>query len=160
VAAAPGKLDVESVSGNVTATVNSGDVEVQSVSGDIVVRGRLNGRVSTESVSGDIAVTVNGERLRSFKGNTVSGDVEVRTALADGGEIRMESVSGDLALALPADASARVSAASFSGTLRAPGAEVKRPKYGPGASLDTRYGAGSGQVRMETFSGNAVLRLE
>lgn len=160
VAAAPRTLEVESVSGDATITVNSADVDVQSVSGDVRLQGRLDGRVEVESVSGDVRVTVVGERVRDLRGATVSGDIGVRTALADGGEIALESVSGDLTLALPADVSARVSAESFSGDLRAPGVQVQRPKYGPGASYQTRYGSGGGTVRMETFSGDAVLRLD
>ncbi len=160
VAAAPRTLEVESVSGDATITVNSADVDVQSVSGDVRLQGRLDGRVEVESVSGDVRVTVVGERVRDLRGATVSGDIGIRTALADGGEIALESVSGDLTLALPADVSARVSAESFSGDLRAPGVQVQRPKYGPGASYQTRYGSGGGTVRMETFSGDAVLRLD
>lgn len=160
VAAAPRRLEVESVSGDATVTVNSADVALESVSGDLRLQGRLDGTVQVESVSGDIEVTVVGERVRELKGATVSGDVRIRTALADAGEIKLESVSGDLSLALPADLSARVSAETFSGDLRAPGVQVQRPKYGPGASFQTRYGSGNGKVDLQTFSGDAVLRLD
>ena len=44
--------------------------------------------------------------------------------------------------------------------LKAPGANIIRPKHGPGASFSNRYGSGDGQVSIETFSGDAVLRLE
>ncbi len=160
VAAAPRRLEVESVSGDATITVNSAEVDLESVSGDLRLQGRLDGKVALESVSGDIDVTVVGTRVRELKGATVSGDVRIRTALADAGEIKLESVSGDLSLALPADLSARVSAETFSGDLRAPGVQVQRPKYGPGASFQTRYGAGNGKVDLQTFSGDAVLRLD
>lgn len=160
VAAAPRRLQVESVSGDATVTVNSPDVELGSVSGDLRLKGRLDGKVQVESVSGDIDVTVVGERVRELKGATVSGDVRIRGALAQAGEITLESVSGDLSLSLPADLSARVSAETFSGDLRAPGVQVRRPKYGPGASFETRYGSGNGKVDLQTFSGNAVLRLD
>ena len=43
--AAPREIDVETVSGNVHMTVNSNDVEVQSVSGTLVLRGRMAGEV-------------------------------------------------------------------------------------------------------------------
>ena len=160
IAAAPRKLEVETVSGDATITVNSAEVDVESVSGDIRLQGRLDGKVDVESVSGDVEVTVVDQRVRQLNGATVSGDIRIRAALADAGEISLESVSGDLSLALPANLSARVSAESFSGDLRAPGVQVQRPKYGPGASYQTRYGNGSGNIRMETFSGNAVLRLD
>lgn len=159
-AAAPREVDVESVSGDLRLTVNSGDVQAQTVSGGIVLRGRMNGEIKTETVSGDIDVAVNGERVREFSSSTVSGNAEVRTALAAKGEIRMESVSGSLMLTLPKNLSAQVSGESFSGDLKAPGARIDRPEHGPGASFNTRYGTGEGEIHLETFSGDAELRLE
>lgn len=161
IAAAPGSLKVGTVSGDVRVTVNSADVDLESVSGDVMLRGRLNGKVNLESVSGDINVAVvGGERIRSLMASTVSGDAAITTALAQDGEIKVETVSGELTLRVPRDISARVSAETFSGDLRAPGARVQRPKYGPGASFETRYGEGKGVIRMESFSGNAVLQLQ
>ena len=51
---------METVSGNVRMTVNSNDVEVQSVSGNLILRGRMGGEIKTETVSGNIDVQVNG----------------------------------------------------------------------------------------------------
>jgi hypothetical protein len=160
VAAAPGEVDVESVSGDLRLTVNSGDVQAQTVSGGIVLRGRMNGQIKTETVSGDIDVAVNGERVSEFSSSTVSGNAQVRTALAAKGEIGMESVSGDLLLVLPKNLSAQVSGESFSGDLKAPGAKIQKPEHGPGSSFNARYGTGEGEIRLETFSGNAELKLE
>jgi hypothetical protein len=53
-----------------------------------------------------------------------------------------------------------VSGESFSGDLDAPGADIERPKYGPGSSFEHRYGSGNGEIRIETFSGDAELILE
>lgn len=159
VAAAPRRLDAETVSGTLRVTVNSDEVDLESVSGDVVLRGRLRGAVEADSVSGDIDIANNGERLRSLKAATVSGDIRARTALAGEGEIRFESVSGNLRLQTPPGLSARVSGESFSGNLRAPDAHVERPKYGPGASFEARYGQGQGSIRMQTFSGDAVLDI-
>lgn len=160
VAAAPGEVDVESVSGDLRLTVNSADVQAQTVSGGIILRGRMNGQIKTETVSGDIDVAVNGERVSEFSSSTVSGNAQVRTALAAKGEIGMESVSGDLLLVLPKNLSAQVSGESFSGDLKAPGAKIQKPEHGPGSSFNTRYGTGEGEIRLETFSGNAELKLE
>ena len=156
---APRRAAVESVSGDVRLTLNSQDVSVDTVSGELVLQGRLNGEVSLETVSGNVRLDNLGERLRSLSAGTVSGDMDIKAALADGGECRMESVSGDLLLRLPRDLSAEVSGESFSGDLSAPGARIQREEYGPGSSFQTRYGAGKGDVRLETFSGDATLRL-
>ena len=99
-------------------------------------------------------------RVHELTANTVSGDADIRTAVANGGEIKLESVSGDVLLVLPAGVSAQVDGRSFSGGLKAPGTTLHRPKHGPGASFSTRLGAGEGKVGIETFSGDAELRLE
>ena len=157
---APRRASVESVSGDVALTFNSGDVEANAVSGDLVLNGRLNGEVSVETVSGNLRVDSRGERLRRLSASTVSGDVELKLALAPNGEVSMESVSGDLTLVAPRDLSAQVSGESFSGDLSAPGAQIEREEFGPGSSFHARYGAGKGEVRIETFSGDATLRLQ
>jgi hypothetical protein len=159
-AAAPGEVDVESVSGNLRLTVNSANVHAESVSGGLVLRGRMNGEIKAETVSGNIDIAVNGERVNELSANTVSGDATIRAALAPKGEIRFESVSGGLVLVLPKDLSAEVRGESFSGTLKAPGAKIEKPEFGPGSSFHTRYGSGDGEIGIETFSGDAELRLE
>jgi DUF4097 and DUF4098 domain-containing protein YvlB len=159
-AGAPGEVEVETVSGDQRLTVNSGDVQAQSVSGNVMLRGRMNGDIDTETVSGDIDVAVNGERINELTANTVSGDASIRTAIAAKAEIKLESVSGDLLLVLPRDVSAHVRGSSFSGELAAPGATITKPEHGPGSSFSTRYGSGDGDINIETFSGNAQVRLE
>ena len=160
VVGAPRRASVESVSGDVMLTINSGDVEASAVSGDLTLNGRLNGELSVETVSGNLRVDNKGERVRRLSASTVSGDMTLNVALAPDGQISMESVSGDLTLVAPRDLSAQVSGESFSGDLRAPGAKIEREEYGPGSSFHTRYGAGKGEVRIETFSGDATLRLQ
>lgn len=156
---APRRASVESVSGDVNLTFNSSEVEASTVSGDLVVAGRLTGEASVETVSGDLRFDSRGERLRKFSAGSVSGNIAARLALAEAGEIRMESVSGDLGLDLPKALSAEVSGESFSGDLSAPGAKIQREDFGPGSSFHQRYGDGKGEIRLETFSGDARLRL-
>ena len=156
---APRRASVESVSGDVNLTFNSSEVEASTVSGDLVVAGRLTGEASVETVSGDLRFDSRGERLRKFSAGSVSGNIAARLALAEAGEIRMESVSGDLGLDVPKALSAEVSGESFSGDLSAPGAKIQREDFGPGSSFHQRYGDGKGEIRLETFSGDARLRL-
>ncbi|MFT4196713.1 MAG: DUF4097 family beta strand repeat-containing protein [Pseudoxanthomonas sp.] len=159
-AAAPSKAQVETVSGTQRLTLNSGEVSSSTVSGDIVLRGRLDGEIKLGTVSGDIDLAVLERRPRQLDTNSVSGDTRVATALATNAEVGMTSVSGDLRLSLPRDVSARVSAESFSGELSAPDAQVKRPAHGPGANLEHTYGNGEAKVRLETFSGDASVQLD
>lgn len=154
---APRRARISAVSGGVQLAMNTPQIKVETVSGDLTLQGRLNGEISLESVSGDIRLDTLGERLRRLSASSVSGDMVLKTALGEDGEIRLESVSGDLRLQLPANLSANLSAESFSGTLSAPGATPKKEAFGPGSSLRARYGAGKGEVRMQTFSGDASL---
>ena len=153
-------LSIDSVSGDLTLTLNSGKVSAETVSGDLQLRGRLDGDVEVETVSGRIDVTVRESALHRFDGNSVSGDIRLTGALAANGDISAETVSGDIHLALPRSLSATVHGQSFSGDLSAPGAQIVKPKHGPGSNFEHRYGSGSGEIRIETFSGDATLQLE
>lgn len=157
---APRSADISSVSGDLRLNLNTPAVEVESVSGDIALRGRIAGEIKAETVSGDIDIDTRGENASRIATSSVSGDAGIRTGLANGGRISAESVSGSILVVAPRALSAGVRGESFSGSLRAPGVQVDKPKYGPGSSFEHRYGNGDGEIRMETFSGNAELRLE
>lgn len=160
VVGAPREARIDSVSGDLRLVLNSAKVRTESVSGDIDLRGRLTGEVNVETVSGDVEVAVHQSSVRRLAGSTVSGNLRVGTALAAGGRISLETVSGDIALRMPANLSAQVRGESFSGDLSAPGAQVIRPKRGPGSSFEHRYGNGDGDIRLESFSGDARLQLD
>ena len=160
VAAAPDHADINTVSGDLQATLNSSDVKIETVSGDARLGGRLNGQVHGETVSGRLTIDSAGQAVRRLSAATVSGDTTLDVGLADGGEIHSETVSGDIRLRLPKTISARVNAQSFSGDLSAPGAKVRKEEFGPGSSLDQRYGSGAGEIRLETFSGDATVELK
>lgn len=159
VTGAPGRVDIESVSGDVTATLNSADVSMQSTSGDLTLRGRLGGSIKSEVVSGDIDIDTRDKRVRNLSASSISGDITIRGDLADSGRISTETTSGDIKIVMPRSLSARVNGKSFSGDLSAPGARISRPQYGPGSDFDQRYGDGSGEIRIQTFSGNGKLEL-
>ena len=157
---APRKADISSVSGDLRLNLNSQDVDMESVSGAIALRGRIGGEIKAETVSGDIRIDTRGEPARRLDTSSVSGNASYAGGLAAGGRINVESVSGNIHLSLPRSLSARVRGESFSGRLSAPQARIDRPRYGPGASFEHTYGEGAGEVRIETFSGNAELALE
>lgn len=155
---APQKAEVNTVSGNQQLTINTGDAAVDTVSGDIALRGRFDGEVEFNSVSGDITIVNNRENpVRKLSGSSVSGDMTLSTALARGGEIAVDTLSGELRLTLPRGVSATLTGESFSGDLRVSGAQVQRPKHGPGSSVSHRYGAGEGRITVESFSGSASV---
>lgn len=160
VVGAPREANIDSVSGDLKLILNSPKVSTESVSGDVDLRGRLSGDVHVETVSGDIEVAGHQSSVRKLDGNTVSGDMRIGTALGSGGRIGLESVSGNITLLMPAALSAEVHGESFSGDLSAPNAQINRPKHGPGSSFEHRYGNGDGEIRIESFSGDATLQFD
>lgn len=159
VTGAPGRADIQSVSGDVVATLNSTDACVQSVSGNLMLRGRLDGSVKGEVVSGNLSIDTRDKRVRDLTASSISGNINIRGDLAQGGRIDAETTSGVITIAMPKSLSARVSGKSFSGSLNAPGAHINRPRFGPGSDFDQRYGDGSGEIRIQTFSGAGELEL-
>lgn len=142
----------DSVSGDIDAELDSQNLLVDSVSGDILLKGRIGGRVSLDTVSGD--ATLVAERLDRLSLSTVSGDGRLSAGLAADGGILADSVSGNLDLILPRDTSARLRIETFSGGISSPVGQVQTEEYGPGKHLEAKMGAGSGNIRLESFSGN------
>lgn len=157
---APQDAQVDSVSGDQRLNLNSRTVSLDSVSGAVALRGKVSNEISVETVSGQIDIDSRGTSLRRVDSSSVSGDAVINTGLAASGRISAESVSGNIRITVPKGLSARVVGESFSGDLVAPSASIQRAKYGPGSSFEHTYGQGSGQIKLETFSGDAELRLE
>lgn len=154
----PGEASIDSVSGTVDLELETANLGVDSVSGDVRVTGRVTGMVAIETVSGDADVAAG--RLDRLTISSVSGDSRIRAALAPGGRIDGDSVSGGLTLVLPADTSARLRVETFSGDIRSPSGRVQTEQYGPGKHLETRLGQGSGEIRLEAFSGDVRVDFE
>jgi DUF4097 and DUF4098 domain-containing protein YvlB len=121
------------------------------------LQGGLNGEVSMESVSGNLDLTA--RALSRLQVNTVSGDLTMTTALKPAGVIKAETLSGELELNLPRSTHAKLHAETFSGDITSPSGHVDREEHGPGKSLDTTYGNGQGQIKLESFSGDVRVNL-
>ena len=157
-AARPGEASIDSVSGDLDLDLETASLAVDSVSGDVRVKGRLSGSVEINTVSGDAELSAG--RLERLALNSVSGDSRVRAGLAPGGRISSDSVSGGLTLTLPADTSARLRVETFSGGISSPVGKVQTEEYGPGKRLEARLGAGGGEIRLESFSGDVRVEIE
>jgi hypothetical protein len=101
---------------------------------ELLLQVPLRANLDIESVSADI--DIDGVAPEDLDVDTVSGNVVIAAAP---GSANIDSVSGDL---------------------EAPGAKVRTEEFGPGKTLETRYGSGAGEIRMESFSGDATLILE
>ena len=151
------EIEVGSVSGNIDLTGTSEHAHLETVSGNIRARG-LDGQVKFETVSGDI--DAEGGSYREIGAGTVSGDITLRGKPENAARVDVETMSGDVHLYLPADASTRLRASSFSGSIRSDFGTAKHGDHGPGSSLEASSGAGEGQVKIQTFSGDIEIRKE
>lgn len=166
-------VEVDSVSGDVRVDARSERLTLGSVSGDLAMRGSAR-RSELESVSGDInadgvsedlkvesvsgSVVIAGPGFSSIRGSTVSGDLAVSGALAEGARVDLESMSGDVDLNVSGELSARIEVETFSGSIRSDWGTVEKEDHGPGASLRTTAGSGSATVTLESFSGDVTVR--
>lgn len=151
------KVSVDSVSANIDLDGAVNDADLQTVSGDISAP-KLGSRANLETVSGDIRM--GGGPFRKLSMNTVSGDIDIKGGLADGGSIDVDSMSGDVGLQLPASLSATIKASSFSGDLNSDFGKVTEHEHGPGSELNADVGGGHGSITLETFSGDVRIRRQ
>ena len=140
-------LDVNSVSGDVQVR---GDVTenatVKSVSGDVDLE-RVHGDVSVQTVSGDL-------RARGIAGSadakSVSGDIRLESLAA--GDVRFNSVSGDIEIGIAPGSLLDVDAGSTSGDLSSEVPLASEPPSGDeeaaGPTVVLRGRTVSGDVRV------------
>lgn len=151
-------LECKTVSGNVRVT-GSGQRSlstVMTVSGDATLE-RLAGEINGNTVSGDLTVSM-GEASRSRLRST-SGNLVVNGKLADDARLDFESMSGDVRVALADPVSAEFDVSSFNGDISncfGP-KPVRTDEYAPGTELRFRQGAGGARVRIKTFNGDVHL---
>ncbi|HEY2064850.1 MAG TPA: DUF4097 family beta strand repeat-containing protein [Gemmatimonadaceae bacterium] len=154
-----GRLDLETLSGEVTVQGVTGDARLSTVSGDIDLS-RVRGDVEVETVSGDL--TLRDVVARQVRTHSTSGDVEFAGQIADGGRYEFTTHSGSVRLQLPPDVGAQLSVATFNGgiesdfpiTLRPGGHDIGRDQ---GKKLNFTLGQGSARIVVETFSGDITL---
>jgi Uncharacterized conserved protein len=143
------RLELKSVSGDITAHGVNGEIEAGAVSGDLDISA-ATGRIELESVSGNIkADHLSGEsRLKA-----VRGDVTIHTIT---GTLELETVSGEMGIARANLTSPRTESVSgeltYDGTLSGSGRYEFHSQSG---DIRLRIPASSGgSVRVETFSGS------
>ncbi|MCB1644717.1 MAG: DUF4097 family beta strand repeat protein [Pseudomonadales bacterium] len=153
---ADGKIRLKSVSGEVVAEDVRGEGSFKSVSGEVRIR-NYDGELVTESVSGDIdLVDVVYSELR---GSTVSGDVEVNGRMKENGLLEFDSVSGSLRAKFKGEVNARFDLQTRSGSVRnrLSEHEATKSRYVRDETLRMTLGDGSGEVMLETRSGDVIV---
>jgi Putative adhesin len=170
-----GNQELQTVSGNVTAAA-AHDVRIHTINGDIHLSagpesrllelGTVSGDLDVEGGRGDINInTVSGEGKLALGAIThasiksVSGNYQIRAALAGDGLLEGQSVSGDFTIDFTgAPPAADFELHTFSGDLKSCfGQKAAHENYGPGSRLSFRQGAGGAQVRIDTHSGDVSV---
>jgi DUF4097 and DUF4098 domain-containing protein YvlB len=155
-AGSSGDVEVESVSGDVSATDVRGRIEIASTSGDVQAR-QVRGDLTARSVSGDVSLEqVDGQEVGV---ETVSGDVGFSGPIHENGRYRFRSHSGDVTVRPSGELNAVVDVSTFSGDL-----ESDWPiTLGPGGRMHPReweftIGNGGARLDLASFSGTIYLR--
>jgi DUF4097 and DUF4098 domain-containing protein YvlB len=172
-----GQVDVSSISGDVTVTGECEELEAESISGDVFVEGgapeieigSISGKVKASGKVSDIEVgTVSGsidlafEKYLGLNVESVAGDATVKGDLAGDAHFSFNLHSGDLTLTVPGDLSADFEIETFSGEIDNDFGQKSRKtsKYAPGRELEFTVGGGAARVRINTFSGDVVIRTK
>jgi hypothetical protein len=157
----------KSVSGDVDLTDVGADSDVSagSVSGNLRATGFKARGLDLNTISGDVVLTnVTCDRVDV---RSVSGNIEFSGTLPKKARLELGSHSGTVRLALAGDTGFELSASSVSGSFRSDlpltiGADNTRDDRGRGdsrlgRSIRATYGDGSASLSVRTFSGDVVI---
>jgi hypothetical protein len=170
-----GRQRLRSVSGNVEADLEQSEMQVETVSGDVTLRGhgkpanlrartvsgnltvdRGAGQVEAMTTSGDLILEV--EPASDVRVRTTSGNLRLSGNLTPDGEVEADTVSGELSVRLRTRGF-RYDVTTFSGDIDT--CMNKKPErtseYGPGMLLNGVFGDGKGEVRLKTMSGDVEI---
>jgi DUF4097 and DUF4098 domain-containing protein YvlB len=171
-----GAQRLKSVSGEIKADVAQADVEVKTVSGDVVLHGdgkpaelhvttisgdlQLDhgaGDMEANSTSGDMNIQL--DPGRSVRMHTISGDIAFHGRLTKDADLDTQTVSGDVKLHAAAEGGYEYEVTTFSGDINnCFNVEAERTsRHGPGQRLSGSRGDRSGHVRIKTMSGDVNL---
>jgi len=153
---ANGRIRLKSVSGDIESYDTTGSSTYGTVSGSILVESGGE-ELKIESVSGDVEV-IRTDFIR-IAGHSISGDIEIRGAMKQGGSIEFDNVSGSIRLSLGGDINSRFDLETGSGSIRNRLTNDKPnvSKYVRDERLRFVMGEGSGEIILSTRSGNITL---
>lgn len=151
-----GRLDVESVSGNVEVMGIAGDLELSSVSGHVVLN-RSSGDLELSSVSGDVEAYDIGPA--DMDASSISGNVIYEGNFEDG-DYEFSSTSGNVKIRHGASAAYHIRGQTVSGSIRnnvGDEIRIKKDKWGPMKSMEGSVNGNGVSVEVDTVSGSISI---
>jgi hypothetical protein len=144
------ELQVNSIRGDIDLGGDYREVSLRSVSGDLLFQGNRVEQLYFDTVSGDLK----GEaEILQAESHSLSGDVDLRLR-GRSPSFSVETASGDVSLKFLAEApDVKISLASLHGDL-----EVRGKDQDEGSSFQSQWGQGTGQVRVNSVSGDIEIR--
>lgn len=154
--AQPRRLEIQSVSGDLDLRAGAYQTtQLETVSGDIDAR-ELNGSLDAQSVSGEIRISE--AQLNQARLESVSGDLNLTLELSSGASLKASSHSGDVHVRIPELDDLDIQIETFSGDISSAwGKEIKN-RRGPGSQLDYSQGSGNTEIKLNSFSGDVHLQ--
>jgi len=172
------RVDLNSMSGDVTVQKLSGEARIRTMSGDVKLFGVAKADVQTISGDARIDDASGPVRLHTVSGHAVvtsssatpqlefqsaSGDLDWSGLCARDCHVSAETVSGVVRLAVDSRSSFELSYTSHTGELRdeinlAVKHSPKRKHGLMGGWLEATYGKGEGVIEADAFSGNLVVK--
>ena len=155
------RVEVGSLSGDVGVRMVTGDVEAKSTSGDVSIIGVTGGGdIEVETVSGEI--TVKEAVAKTFRGHSVSGDVTYDGSIDPQGRYELSAHSGEIRLGVPKDLGAQISVSTWNGSITSDFPITMRPgEHGIGSASAKRFnfevGNGTARITLESFSGDITI---
>ena len=151
-----GDLSANTATGSIRLTARGAkSTEVRTINGDVELKGG-SGEVEIQTVSGNAKVDL--ATLTRGRFHSISGNLTAHLSLAPDAELDGESVSGNMRFDFPAAPSADFDIQSFSGNIdNCFGPKTEKAHYGPGERLEFKNGQGQARVRIETKSGDVHL---
>ena len=151
-----GRLELETMSGDVTVQTVKGDATIHTISGDVSVNG-VQGNLEVETVSGDLGLR--DIVARQVRTHTTSGDVDFDGQILEAGRYEFNTHSGEIRLALPPNVGAQLTITTFNGSIDSDFPITLRPgDHSESKRLNFVLGQGSARILAETFSGDVNLK--
>ncbi len=127
---------------------------VETVNGGIHIDGPTN-LIKAKTVNGKVEVWNAGGELEM---ESVNGELKASLNNAGKNSARLKVVNGSISLSMPSSTNAHVKASTVTGGIQTDlPLTVDKPRYGPGAKVDSTLGSGGASIEIESVNGTIYL---